>query len=192
MSGSGSDRPRRRRRPWYAGSRDAHGFSVVYRSPRDDRPRDRDVHRRPHRALLRLVAQHRPAREVDREDKRARGRGGHDGLIGAGEEVTWRARHFGVWQRFTSRITEYDRPRHFRDEMQRGAFAHFRHDHDFTERDGKTLMTDTLDFAAPLGVLGRLAERAVLERYLEGFLVERNALLKRVAESEEWRALLAR
>lgn len=112
------------------------------------------------------------------------------GLIGDGEEVTWRARHFGVWQLFTSRITEYDRPRHFRDEMQRGAFAHFRHDHDFIERAGGTDMTDTLDFAAPLGVLGRLAEWALLARYLADFLAERNALIKRVAESEEWRSLL--
>jgi len=38
------------------------------------------------------------------------------GLIGMGEEVTWRAKHFGVHHEHTSRITAYDRPRHFRDE----------------------------------------------------------------------------
>src|SRR6476620_8952059 len=32
------------------------------------------------------------------------------GLIGHGEMVTWKARHFGVLQRFTSRITEFARP----------------------------------------------------------------------------------
>ena len=36
------------------------------------------------------------------------------GLIEMGEEVTWRARHFGVWQELTSRITAFDRPHHFR------------------------------------------------------------------------------
>ena len=35
------------------------------------------------------------------------------GLINLGESVTWRARHFGVWQRLTSRTTERDRPRRF-------------------------------------------------------------------------------
>ena len=53
------------------------------------------------------------------------------GLIGPGEEVTWRARHFGVWQSLTSRIVIFDRPRHFRDSMVRGAFRRFDHDHRF-------------------------------------------------------------
>jgi ligand-binding SRPBCC domain-containing protein len=44
------------------------------------------------------------------------------GLIGLGEEVSWRARHFGVWQQMTSRITAFDRPAYFQDTMVRGAF----------------------------------------------------------------------
>src|ERR1700741_1101472 len=42
------------------------------------------------------------------------------GLIELGEHVTWEARHFGVRQRFTSRITAFDRPRYFQDSMIRG------------------------------------------------------------------------
>lgn len=105
------------------------------------------------------------------------------GLLELGEEVTWRARHFGVWQRLTSRITAYDRPAHFRDSMVRGAFAPFHHDHFFDPtREGHTAMRDVLEFSAPLGPLGRLAERAVLTRYLARFLVERNRCLKAEAE----------
>lgn len=89
------------------------------------------------------------------------------GLIELGEEVTWRARHFLVTQHFTSKITAFDRPRHFQDSMQRGAFRSFVHDHFFEPRDGgKTLMIDALDFAAPLGPLGWIAEAVVLRRYL--------------------------
>jgi hypothetical protein len=33
------------------------------------------------------------------------------GLIGLGEEVTWEATHFGIRQRLTSKITQFDRPR---------------------------------------------------------------------------------
>ena len=51
------------------------------------------------------------------------------GLIGRNEEVTWEATHFGVRQRLTSRITAFDRPRHFRDSMARGIFTRFDHDH---------------------------------------------------------------
>jgi len=51
------------------------------------------------------------------------------GLIGAGEEVTWRAKHFGVWQSLTVRIETYDRPTHFSDRMLRGAFKSMEHHH---------------------------------------------------------------
>src|SRR5882672_3738333 len=53
------------------------------------------------------------------------------GLIGAGEEVTWQARHFGIWLSLTSQITAFDRPSHFRDSMKCGPFKRFDHDHFF-------------------------------------------------------------
>ncbi len=113
------------------------------------------------------------------------------GLIGMGEEVTWRARHFGVWQHLTSRITACDRPTHFRDSMVRGAFRRFDHDH-FFAADGPdaTVMRDRFDFEAPLGILGRLAERWFLTAYMRRFLVERNQALKATAEGEGWRRFL--
>lgn len=112
------------------------------------------------------------------------------GLIGLGQEVTWEARHFGVRQRLTSRIMAYDRPRHFRDSQVRGAFRRFDHDHHFEAEGRGTRMTDTFDYAAPLGPLGWLAERLFLTAYLRRFLAERNAVVKAVAESGEWRQYL--
>lgn len=109
------------------------------------------------------------------------------GLLGPGEEVTWRARHFGVWQTLTSRITAYERPAYFRDSMVRGAFARLDHEHHFAEDGGDTVMRDVFEFAAPLGVLGRVAERAVLTRYLRRLLEVRNREIKAIAESEAWR-----
>ena len=53
------------------------------------------------------------------------------GLIESGETVTWRAKHFGIWQTLTSKITEFDRPNYFVDEMVEGAFKSFRHEHYF-------------------------------------------------------------
>jgi ligand-binding SRPBCC domain-containing protein len=113
------------------------------------------------------------------------------GLIGLGETVTWRARHLGVRQRLTSRISAYDRPAYFQDVMVRGAFAWMEHDHwlDATP-DGGTVLRDEFRFAAPLGILGRIAETLVLRRYMTRFLERRNAVIKRVAESEEWREYL--
>jgi len=105
------------------------------------------------------------------------------GLIGAGQEVTWSARHLGVRQSLTSRITAFDPPHHFRDSMVRGAFARFDHDHHFEAHNGGTRMVDLFDYAAPLGLLGRLAERLVLDRYMRRLLVERARMIKTFAES---------
>ncbi len=104
------------------------------------------------------------------------------GLIGAGEEVTWRARHFGITQHFTSRITAFDRPRHFQDAMQRGAFRSFVHDHFFERDQGKTKMTESLRFSAPLGFLGRIAEKLILRRYLKHLLELRVATIREAVE----------
>ena len=114
------------------------------------------------------------------------------GLIGMGEEVTWSAKHFGVRQRLTSRITAFERPRRFRDSLVRGAFARFDHDHIFEPTETGTRMIDVFDYNAPLGPLGRFAEALFLDRYMRRLLVGRGAGVKRVAESGDWQRYLAR
>ncbi len=110
------------------------------------------------------------------------------GLLGLGDRVTWRARHFGVRQCLTSQITEFDPPHAFQDTMLTGAFAWMQHDHFFRALpDGTTAMRDVFRYAAPLPVLGVIAERLVLDRYMRNLLRERNEIIRRVAESGEWR-----
>jgi ligand-binding SRPBCC domain-containing protein len=104
------------------------------------------------------------------------------GLMELGEDVTWEAVHLGVRQRLTARITAMDRPRAFVDEMVRGAFARFRHIHEFHEERGGTRMVDDFDYRAPLGILGRIADVLFLERYMTRFLAERADHLRRAAE----------
>ena len=99
------------------------------------------------------------------------------GLIGLGEFVTWRARHFGITWTMTSTITEWDRPRCFVDEQRKGPFKSFRHEHLFQPVEHGTRLLDHVEFEAPLGVLGRAAERLVLERYLRHLIDVRNTFL---------------
>lgn len=105
------------------------------------------------------------------------------GLFELHDEVTWEAVHFGVRQRLTSRITAFERPTHFRDSMVRGAFARFDHDHFFSEENGGTRCRDIFDYDAPLGPLGRIAERTFLDRYMRRFLETRLRMLKEMAEA---------
>ena len=112
------------------------------------------------------------------------------GLIGMGESVTWRAKHFGVWQNLTSKIVAFESPVHFRDSLAQGAFKRFDHDHFFEARANETLMTDIFDYESPFGFAGKIADSLFLEDYMRRLLIERNRVIKDTAESEGWRRFL--
>jgi ligand-binding SRPBCC domain-containing protein len=104
------------------------------------------------------------------------------GLLGPGDLVTFEGVHLGIRQQLTAQITRFERPHFFEDLMVRGAFQSFRHLHAFQTIECGTLMTDRFEYRAPLGPLGRLAERLFLTCYLRRLLMARAAFLKRHAE----------
>lgn len=112
------------------------------------------------------------------------------GLIDLNESVTWRAKHFGVYHKLTSKITEFKYPEYFADEMISGIFKCFKHEHHFKDSDNGTLMIDVFDYKSPYGFLGTLADRLFLEKYMTKFLAERNQVIKKFAESDQWKALI--
>lgn len=104
------------------------------------------------------------------------------GLIELGETVTWRARHFGIWQNLTSKITEFDRPNFFVDEMVSGVFKSLRHEHHFSVKGDTTLMRDVFIFESPLGLLGEVTNWMFLKKYMSNLLKVRNEVIKKTAE----------
>jgi ligand-binding SRPBCC domain-containing protein len=139
--------------------------------------------------LARSIDAHRKSTEKTQERAVA---GVTTGLIGMNDEVTWEARHFGIKQRLTVRITAFDRPSHFQDAMVNGAFKRMVHDHSFVEASSGTQMIDRFEFESPFGILGRLVDHLFLRGYLREFLVQRNWQLKGLGESEDWRKYLER
>ncbi|TKC09692.1 SRPBCC family protein [Pedobacter frigoris] len=107
------------------------------------------------------------------------------GLIELNEWVTWEARHFGIVQKLTSKITAMNAPDYFVDEMVSGAFKSFRHEHVFEARGDGTLMIDVFTYISPLGVFGKLADQLFLEKYMSTLLVQRNKVVKEYAEKRE-------
>lgn len=105
------------------------------------------------------------------------------GLIELNETVTWRAKHFGIYQNLTSKITEFKSPNYFVDEMQKGAFKSFKHEHFFKSVEYETIMTDVFNYTSPLGFIGRLADKLFLKSYMTKLLQERNQTIKKFAES---------
>ena len=113
------------------------------------------------------------------------------GLIGMDESVTWRAKHFGIYQLLTSKITEFERPNLFVDKMVKGAFKSFRHEHHFEDLNDGTLMTDYFDYESPFGILGKMADKLFLLKYMTDLLAERNRIVKDFAETDKWKKIVA-
>ncbi|MBC7536969.1 MAG: SRPBCC family protein [Ferruginibacter sp.] len=112
------------------------------------------------------------------------------GLIGLGETVTWQAFHLFKQRRFTSKITAFDPPFYFRDEMQNGDFKKFEHDHFFKLVKGKTEMKDRVILESPFGLLGTIVTRLFLKRYITTLLLERCKIIRDYAETDKWKTIL--
>jgi len=104
------------------------------------------------------------------------------GLLEQGDLVAFEGRHFGIRQRFVARITELDRPSRFVDEMVHGAFKRLRHIHEFEPVGNATLMRDIIEWQAPLGFIGGLADALFLRRHMAWFVSTKQRALKQIAE----------
>ncbi len=87
-------------------------------------------------------------------------------------------------QNWRVRITEVAEPVLVVDELLKGPFARFRHEHRFAPAsNGGTVLTDRIEWELPGGPAGRLA--APIARHLmERSFVERQAATKRILEAE--------
>jgi ligand-binding SRPBCC domain-containing protein len=104
------------------------------------------------------------------------------GLLEEGDIVIWEAVHFKIRQRLTAQVIKMRRPYEFVDVMVKGAFHSFTHAHQFIETENGTLMIDVFQYKSPFGLLGRLADKVILERYMDEFIRTRGRSLKKIAE----------
>lgn len=113
------------------------------------------------------------------------------GLSALGDQTTWSARFFGMRFSMTTEITAFDRPHGFSDVLCAGLFRHFGHVYTFAPVSPmQTMMTDEFSFQSPFGFIGAVMDALVLRRRMRAVLEFRARYIKRVAESEEWRAYL--
>lgn len=137
--------------------------------------------------LSRSIDLHKISTDQTKEEAIA---GVTSGLIGMNETVTWRAKHLGVYQTLTSKITAFERPSYLVDEQAEGIFKRFKHEHFFKDMNGQTLVIDIFDYESPLGILGKIADRLFLKTYMTRFLEKRNETIKEFAESDKWKQVL--
>lgn len=106
------------------------------------------------------------------------------GLVDKGDYITWETNHINFIQHLTLKVTELESPFLFVDEMVKGEFKSYKHEHIFkTNSRGETIMTDKFYFESSYGVLGRIVDSVFLKRHFKGLIKTRNKLLKERAEA---------
>jgi hypothetical protein len=75
--------------------------------------------------------------------------------------------------------------------MVKGIFRSMQAEHRLRSLpSGVTELTDIFAIAAPLPILGSIAEALFLSRYMMTLNRERNAVIQQLAESDDWRRYL--
>jgi ligand-binding SRPBCC domain-containing protein len=80
-----------------------------------------------------------------------------------GTLIQYRLRLHGLSIRWLTSIQAWDPGRRFVDVQVRGPYALWHHNHEFEPHPDGTLMRDVVRYALPLGPLGELAHRAVVQ-----------------------------
>ncbi|SEP97516.1 SRPBCC family protein [Flavobacterium urocaniciphilum] len=104
------------------------------------------------------------------------------GLINKNETVTWKGKHFGVYITHQSIISEMIFPTYFIDEQLKGHFKSFKHQHFFEQKENHVEVTDIVEYETPFGIFGKIFDAILLKNYLQKFILQRNAFLKKLVE----------
>ena len=75
--------------------------------------------------------------------------------IGEGTEIRYRLKVRGIPLRWTSRITDWNKPNAFSDIQISGPYRFWCHRHCFERQDGGTWIRDRVHYKMPLGLLGQ-------------------------------------
>ena len=83
-----------------------------------------------------------------------------------GATIAYSLRVRGIRLRWLTEIERWNPPFGFIDVQTKGPYRLWRHTHRFSEVEGGTSIVDTVHYALPFGVLGRLAHRLLVARDL--------------------------
>jgi hypothetical protein len=97
-----------------------------------------------------------------------------------GTVIDYSIRVMGVRIWWRSLITAYEPLRGFTDEQLKGPYSFWHHTHAFTEADGGTLITDDVQYAMPLGLIGQIGQKVIVRRQLEEIFHHRAHVIERI------------
>jgi hypothetical protein len=103
------------------------------------------------------------------------------GLVGLGERVTWRAKHFGVWHQLTSRDHPNGPPAYFQDVMVAESSASCGTIISFARSRPPRPKCATFSPSPRRSRYSAVSRNPFLRRYMRNLLRERNAAIQQAA-----------
>jgi ligand-binding SRPBCC domain-containing protein len=100
--------------------------------------------------------------------------------LSEGSRLEYRIRWSAFSIRWVTRITKWRAPLEFEDIQEKGPYATWIHSHRFVERGGLVVMEDHVDYALPLGALGRIVHRLRVRRQLEDIFDYRRRAIEKI------------
>src|SRR4029077_11657992 len=105
-----------------------------------------------------------------------------------GSQAIVETKIFGpITAKWVAQHTVYEPPRLFEDVQVRGPFRDWRHRHIIEPHDGGAMLRDEIDYAPPLGFLGRAVAPLLVQRRLEKLFAYRHDVTRRWCEEEDKR-----
>jgi uncharacterized protein (TIGR01777 family) len=99
--------------------------------------------------------------------------------VGEGTIIRYKLKVHGLPMRWRTRITDWDMPRRFADNQEKGPYAIWYHIHSFYAVEGGTLMTDCVRYRLPLGFLGDCFGLPLVRRDVKGIFAYRREVIAR-------------
>jgi ligand-binding SRPBCC domain-containing protein len=94
-----------------------------------------------------------------------------------GAEIDYQIKWLGIPINWKTEITEYEPPFFFVDEQKSGPYAYWHHRHEFKPTELGALVSDRVDYALPLGPLGRIAHALTVRKQLQEIFDYRQKVL---------------
>ncbi len=99
-----------------------------------------------------------------------------------GAEYDYHIRWYGLRLKWRSKIQQYNPPYDFTDIQLIGPYKKWEHAHLFKEKDGKTLMYDSVVYRLPLSFLGKAVHSFFVKKQLQDIFCYRAVKIKKWVE----------
>lgn len=86
----------------------------------------------------------------------------------------------GLKMTWVTEITQVKENEYFVDEQRIGPYKMWHHEHKLTPIDGGVLMTDSVSYVLPFGILGKIAHRLFIKKQLNSIFVFRDQAVNQI------------